>query len=298
MRTNHFASGNDEFFLLSDFLKVLRKHRVLFYSVVIGVLILAATYGFLSPKLYRASVEVVPVQRQGESAGLLSSLGGLGNLASIAGLQSNVVPLKDEALATIRSKDFLFSFITENNLLPVLFSNKYDAKTETWMVDSEDEIPTNWDGYRKFRKSVLRIQDDDITGLVVISVEWHDRFLAEKWANAIVSRINEQMRMRDIAESEKRIEYLRRELKSVGIVEIERSIYRLVELEINNIMVANVRKEYAFRVVDPAIVPDADRYFFPRFVIIIPIGLVLGVGLAVFLVFIRRIFTNSSNRAL
>jgi uncharacterized protein involved in exopolysaccharide biosynthesis len=291
---NHFDDTG--FVSIRDLVAALAEQRKLFFSIVLVSLILSVTYAFTASKLYRASVDVVPVQRQSESAGLLSGLGGLGDLASFAGIRSEVVSLKEEALATIRSKEFLFAFIEDHNLLPLLYSSKYDSDSSVWDVKSDDDIPTLWDGYRKLRKSILRIHDDDLTGLVTLSVEWKDRFVAAEWANEIIWRINAQMRARDIEESEKRIEFLMQQLESTGIVELERSIFRLVELEVNNIMVANVRQEYAFRVVDPAIAPDADRYFFPRLVVIVPVGLIIGIIFAGFLVMVRRLFWRPETR--
>lgn len=296
MTSNQIESDDVGFVSIHDLVAALVEQRTLFISIVLISLILSVTYAFTASKQYRASVDVVPVQRQSESAGLLSGLGGLGDLASFAGIRSEVVSLKEEALATIRSKEFLFAFIEDHDLLPLLFSSKYDSESSSWDVDSEDDIPTLWDGYRKLRKSVLRIHDDDLTGLVTLSVEWKDRFVAAQWANEMILRINAQMRARDIEESEKRIEYLKEQLATTGIVELERSIFRLVELEINNIMVANVRQEYAFRVVDPAIAPDADRYFFPRLVTIIPVGLIIGMVFAGFLVMVRRLFLRPNTR--
>ena len=266
----------------------LKKFLVAFLLVVS----LAILFTIFAPKKYRASVELVPVQRQDEASGLFSGLGGLGGLASLAGLQSNTVPLKEEALASLRSKEFLFEFIVQNDLLPVLFSNKWDESANDWSVDAPEDIPTLWDGYQKLRRSVIRIFDDELTGLVTVSVEWTDREVAAKWANELIERLNRQIRERDIAESNKSLDYLKKELVSTQIVELQKTIYKLVEVEINKIMIANVREEYAFRIVDKAIPPDEDRFFFPRALIVIPIGFVLACGFALFVVLAWRLLSS------
>jgi uncharacterized protein involved in exopolysaccharide biosynthesis len=57
-------------------------------------------------------------------------------------------------------------------------------------------------------------------------------------------------------------------------------------------MLANVREEYAFRVVDPASVPDADKYVWPRRALILALGLVVsGMG-ALGWVFARHVFSR------
>jgi len=281
---------------ISDIISIVLGHKRIFLSVWLIVVALTVLFIATAPKKYRASVEVVPVQRQGETSGLLSGLGGLGSLASLAGLRADVVQLKDEALASLRSKEFLFSFISENDLLPVLFSNKWDVETSSWTVEEPEDIPTLWDGYKALRKSVIDIYNEERTGIVTISIEWRDPQVAADWANDLVRRLNEKVRLRDIAESEKSLDYLKQQLAATQIVELERSIHQLMKVEINKIMIANVRQEYAFRVVDKALPPDDDQYFFPRVIIVMPIGFVLGAGLALFLVLAWHIFCNLRNR--
>lgn len=282
---------------ISAIMLLLLSHKRIFVPVFILIFGLSIAYFIVAPKKYRASVELVPVQRNGEATGLLSSFGGLGSLASLAGLEAGGVSLKEEALASLRSKEFLFRFIEDNDLLPTLFSEDWDDGASDWLADLKDGPPTLWDGYRKIRKSVLRIFDDEQTGLVTISVEWTDRNVAAVWANDLVRRLNLEIRQRDIAESERSLEFLRQELEKTRIVELERSIYKLVEVEINKIMIANVREEYAFRVVDQAVAPDADRHFFPKGIIIIPVGLLLALVFASFAVLAWRLLLSLRSRS-
>lgn len=82
------------------------------------------------------------------------------------------------------------------------------------------------------------------------------------------------------------MKYLNGELESASSVELRQSIHRLIEAQVQTIMLANVRQDFAFRVIDPAVVQDADHYVSPRRALLAFMGIVLGgfLGLSISLV--------------
>jgi uncharacterized protein involved in exopolysaccharide biosynthesis len=56
------------------------------------------------------------------------------------------------------------------------------------------------------------------------------------------------------------------------VVEVQQAIYRLVEDQFKAITAASVREQYAFRIVDPARVPEARRPKSPRRVLMAVLG--------------------------
>jgi hypothetical protein len=95
--------------------------------------------------------------------------------------------------------------------------------------------------------------------------------------------LNQKFREYVAAEAERSIEYLYGELEKASSVELRQVIHRLIETQIQTIMLTNVRKDFVFRVIDPAAAPDADYYVWPRRVLLAFIGLVLGglIGLVI-----------------
>jgi len=47
-------------------------------------------------------------------------------------------------------------------------------------------------------------------------------------------------------------------------------------------MLANVRKEYAFKVIDPAVVADEGAYVWPKRFLLIWLGLIVGLSIGIF----------------
>jgi uncharacterized protein involved in exopolysaccharide biosynthesis len=58
------------------------------------------------------------------------------------------------------------------------------------------------------------------------------------------------------------------------LVEFQSILYKMIESEASNIMLAKVQKEYAFKVIDPAFVPESAVG--PRSAPITSVGILMG----------------------
>lgn len=247
---------------------------------VLGI-VASALVAFVPHPVYRGRVVMTVVTDQ-VGGGLGGLLGQVGGLAALAGI--NLAPGdsgRTEAIALLSSDAFTKGFIEQENLLPALFSSKWDPATGKWRVDDPDDMPTIGDGVKKFKEKVRRVNVDEITGVVTLTVDWRDRELAASWANKLVERANAEMRRRAIDEAQKSIRYLESAAQKTDIAELRLAIYRVIEAQVKNIMYANVREEFAFRVIDPAVAPDADKYVWPRRALILSLGLVFSAMLAI-----------------
>jgi uncharacterized protein involved in exopolysaccharide biosynthesis len=245
---------------------------------------------FLLTPIYRATTVVVDASASRDGMGsLASALGQLGGLASIAGIDlSGAGAEREEALAVLRSREFTEGFLQENQLLPELFHRRWDAQAGRWK-GAEEDWPTPAQAFRFFDKRVRTVSRDKLTGLITVEIEWRDRLKAAQWANALVERLNAEMRSRAIASTSAAVGYLEKELAATSAVETRGAIARLMEAQINQRMVANVTKEYAFRVVDRALPSDAKDEVRPNKPLLAALGPVLGLlfGALVVLIFRR-----------
>ncbi|MDP6415209.1 MAG: Wzz/FepE/Etk N-terminal domain-containing protein [Gammaproteobacteria bacterium] len=269
-----------------ELIRVLQTYRILVAVITATAFVLALLFAILSTPVYRAEVVIAPASETSAAGGLSSimsrfaSLPGLGGLSRM-GRRDKVT----EGIATLGSPNFTIEFIADKNLLPVLFSNLWDAENEEWDVDSKEDIPTLEDGYYYFDESIREIIVED-NGLILMSIEWKNPVIAADWANELISRLNEKMRTGAITEANKTIDYLNEEVEKTRIVELQQAIYFMIENQINLRTMANVRKEFAFKIISAAIPPDIDRYVKPQRLIIIAIGLVAGFVVGVFLSFL------------
>jgi uncharacterized protein involved in exopolysaccharide biosynthesis len=235
---------------------------------------------------YKAQTVLVPAQHEGGMMGSLgSTLGQLGGLASLAGVNlGGSGPQTEEALAVLRSREFTERFLQDHDMLPILFADKWDTERKQWREGKK--VPSLSDANRFFHKKVRSIAQDKKTGLVTVSIEWSDPKLAAQWANDLVARLNAEMRQRAIVSSDASMKYLQKELTDTIAIDTRQAINRLVETTVNQRMFANVTEEYSFRVVDRALPPDLDDKVRPQRAIIAGGGLMLGliIGAAIALI--------------
>jgi uncharacterized protein involved in exopolysaccharide biosynthesis len=212
----------------------------------------AIAYALLAVQWFKAEVVLVPAK---SGKGLPGQLGGLAGLASLAGVSIGDKGESIEALAVLRSNDFVRSFINERKLLPVLFADQWDKAGRRWKSTNPKDWPDDRDAVRYFQRSICQVTNDQLTGLVTVSIEWTDRETAAEWANALVARLNERMRQRVLVESERNVKFLRDELAAADMPTLQQSISRLLESELQTLMLARGNQEFAFRVVDRANIP-------------------------------------------
>jgi capsular polysaccharide biosynthesis protein len=190
--------------------------------------------------------------REGASSGALSTrLAQFGGLAEMAGLSLGQGS-KQEPLGVLRSDGFARRFLEQNNLVAVL-------------AEEAGEIPDEAPGapdrkvqrvVETFKDSVLSIAEDKKTGLVTVSIEWKDPVIAAKWANAIARQLNEEMRQRALNEATRNVNYLQDQLEHTETVSLQQAIARLIESEMQKLMLAQGTDEYALRVIDNAEPPS------------------------------------------
>lgn len=259
---------------LNEIVFRLWKDRVLIIKISIISLLVSVAITLLLPNRFTAEVVISPTEDDASK-----SLGGAGALLSqfggIAGLGLGSTSKVAESVATLRSAALIETFINESNLLPILFKSRWDEEGKHWKEGllSRDP-PTLWKAEQLFSDDVLSIKEDRKTGLLTLTIEWTNPELAALWANEIVARGNHYLRARAIDLSEKNLVYLNQQLEKTSVVELQSSIYSLIELEIKKIMIARSNEEYAFKVVDPARVPEEKSS--PKRVLISLLGLFLG----------------------
>lgn len=233
---------------------------------------------FTMDPVYRSSVVLVPVDRSG--AGLGGALGRLDGLASVIGLGMGARGNDTaEAIAVLESREFNEKFIVKYQLLPRLFQDKWDAQNKRWNLPAGKE-PTLAKAFKRFDEGIREVIQDRKTGLVTIQVDWKDRNEAATWSNLLVSELNAEMRKRAVVDADASQVFLEKELAQTGTVATRDAISRLIESQIKQRMLANVTQEYAFRVVDRALPPDAGDVLRPRKFRLIAIGGVVGFALA------------------
>jgi len=273
---------------LAEFFHMLYRGWRLIAVVTLLCAAAATLTAFLMTPVYRAEVLLAPVSEEGSSA--LDKLSGtFGDIAELAGVSlGGTGSTKDEAIALLQSRTLTQQFIQDENLMPVLFAQDWNHERATWRIDDAERIPTLGDAFRLWDEKVRGVETSTTSVLVTLTIDWKDRELAARWATGLVRRVNELMRSRAITEALNSIEYLNAELAKTNVVAVQSAIHRLIEGQIKTMTLAKVREEYFFRVVDPAVVSDADDFIKPKRLLMIIVGLVGGALLGIMAVIVKN----------
>lgn len=245
-------------------------------------------YALLATEWYEA--EVLLTSTDDES--MQDIAGQFGGLASLAGIELGSGGTA-EPIAVLRSRAFSRDFIEDLDLMPVLFAEEWDAESGRWRSENTDDQPEMRDAVRLFREDLLSVREDSQTGLVTVTVEWKDPQVAADWANTLVERLNARMRQRALRDAENNVEYLQNELKGVAVVAIQQSIGRLLETELQKLMLAKGNEEFAFRVIDPATPPKYRSR--PKRTLLVVASTFFGGMIGVFFVVMRRMWRQQAN---
>jgi uncharacterized protein involved in exopolysaccharide biosynthesis len=267
---------------LRDVWRVMLHGRWLIVGLAGSLAALGLAYVLIAPPWYDAEVLLAPAEERSTEESITSQFGSLAGLAGIS------IGDKDssEAIAIIQSRDFTRAFIQDFDLLPVLFADEWNPESRQWKSSDPEDWPDMREGVRYFGEKIRRVEEDRSTGLVTLTISWKDSGLAADWANANVRRLNATMRQRDLAEAQKNYEYLQKELGSTNIVTLQQSIGRLLDAELQKLMLARGNEEYAFRILDRAEPPQFPSR--PRRVLIPILTLILGGILGIAVVTIRQ----------
>jgi uncharacterized protein involved in exopolysaccharide biosynthesis len=255
-----------------------RQRVVVLLSLLLCIVISLSLLAVL-PKKYEASMLLASVVEGREPSGLSALASQFGGLASMAGINLGESDSTAEAVAILSSRDLVAKFIEDKDLMPQIFPDLWDEAQGEWAVTGND-VPSMWDAVDYFVKKVRKVNMRKDDGLIQLSITWKDPEVAATWAAELVGLANQVMREDAIHEANESLAYLEERLAKTSSIDVQQGIYRLTENYLRQIMLANVRDEYAFKTIDGATAPDLDDYASPNALLIVLAGLFSGVMLS------------------
>lgn len=261
------SSGNH--LSLQDFWRILWWGKWLIISVTAASALTSVLYALAQMEWYRAEVVLAPADDR-SAMPMNIQLSGLAALAGVNVGGGNV----PEALAVLRSRQFARSFIQDRDLLAIFFQDQWDPVAGKWREEDLALRPDMRDAVEYFHKQILRVNEDRRTSFVTLGIEWTDSRMAAEWANELVFRLNKILRHRALEQAESNIVYLQKELEQTNVVALQQSVGRLLESELQKLMLARGNEQFAFRIIDPADVPK--RRVRPNRTLIALVGTLLG----------------------
>lgn len=294
---------------LFDILVTLRKNWKL---LAVSTFIFALGFGvfaFTQPSIYKSEAIVSPAET-GDSNSLSNMASPLSSVVSLAGLNLGTSKVDELTIAieTLTSRKFLTQFVEKHDILPELMAVEswdprskqveynteiFDPVTREWKVSDKTNQslkPSSW-GYIPKLRERIEITKNPETGLIDIAVTHISPIIAHEWVTALIRDINDYMRLIDIQEANRSIEYLQNEIAESSLTEMRSVFYNLIEQQTRKRMFANVRPDYVLKVIDPAIIPEGKHS--PNRLLIIIFGAFLGGFISVFAIVFKQLLIPS-----
>jgi uncharacterized protein involved in exopolysaccharide biosynthesis len=156
---------------------------------------------------------------------------------------------RERIMARMRSARFSEIFIRDNNLLPYIFHKQWDEKNRQWKDGFEPDIR---EAIKAFNGGLRSIQYDEKSGLMLISFSTRDPKLSAELANKFVQQFNNYARSVALDELAERRNYLESRLRVIQNLELQRSIFRLLETQLAAETLINARKTFPLEEIQPA----------------------------------------------
>ena len=288
---------------LKELFAVLWAGKLHIIGVTAIAAIIAVAVAIYMPNIYRSEALVAPVSANGGGmGGLASKFGGLASLAGIS-LPSGGSDKTGLGIEVMKSRQFLQDFIAKRQILPDLMAiEKWNASSGEVVYDDEvylaankqwvreakpprTSIPSVQEAHEAFLK-VLSVSQDKESGFVSIAIEHESPVVAQQWVTWLVEDINETIRKQDVEQAERSIAYLKEQISSTSLADLQAGFFEMIQSQTETIMLAKASPEYLFKTLDPAVVPELKAK--PKRALIAVLGTMLGGMLGVLIVLIRH----------
>lgn len=306
MKNENTLNSKEEvrIFVYWRMIKRWRKHIIVFVSACVFFTIIVS---LSITNIYSAKAKIIPVSAKGiNGGGIAASL--MQQVGGLPGISLPESASETEIITLLKSITLREEIINSYNLLPVLFPERWDNKTKTWRKNSasifnpfflfkrfralfgsaekkspdhEYGVPTIWDGLRKLDKTVSIVSNRKENN-ITISVEAEDPVLAAQMVGYFLAALNEYM-----SDEAKRVaginrKYLEEQLRQTADPYIQQKIYNMISQQIETSMMAEVKENFSFKVLERPKAPD--KKIRPKRSLMVLISLVVSLLLAGFFV--------------
>ncbi len=254
--------------------------------------------------IYTASAKLYPSeQSSGGISGLMKQYGGLASLAGISLPSSQEGTAAQLGLEILTSRAFIADFVKRRNILPELMAvdswnistdkieydaDIYEVETGKWVREVDPpraSIPSNIEAHEKFLE-ILKVSEDSVSGYVTVSISHESPTVAARWVTWLVEDLNETVKAQEVNEASKSIEYLTEQVSNTSLRELQTVFFELIQSQTETVMLAEVRDEYVFKTLDPAVVPEEKSG--PNRALICIVGTLLGALFGMIIVLINH----------
>jgi uncharacterized protein involved in exopolysaccharide biosynthesis len=298
----------EEEITLLSYWHIIQKRRKLIVRVVIAAVLATAVISLLMTNIYQAKAVITPITyKEGRSGdATLSTL--MLQFGDISGIRLPGGSSVAEIVNLLKSNILREKIIERYQLLPVLFYKKWDAEKKAWkeglslnplvyieklvniitsatqrgISEKHPDIPDVWDGLRKLDK-IVEISHNVKENAITITVDYRDPEMAARMVEYFLTALTDHMSSETRRVATINRQYLEEQLGKTADPLIRQKIYNLIAQQLETSMMAEVKENFAFKVIDPPKVPD--KKISPKRIQMAILSFIVSIFIGVFLAF-------------
>ena len=310
VHTGYSQAPADDEIDLKELFMVLWSGKWLIAAITGLAAVTSVVIALMLPNIYTANALLAPADQSGGGmSALMQQYGGLASLAGVSLSGGEEGSRAQLGMQLMKSRAFIGNFVERRDILPELMAVKawdagsgqivfdsetYDGASKTWVREVEpprQPAPSSQEAHKAF-SAILGVSQDKQTGYVTVSVEHQSPVVAAQWVNWLVEDVNAAVKAQDVTEAEKSIEYLREQVTNTSLADLQAVFFDLIQSQTETVMLAEVRQEYVFKTIDPAVAPEEKSK--PSRALICVLGTLLGGMFGVVIVLIRHYARSES----
>ena len=253
------------------------RFRIIFITFLFGIC--SIIYALTVTELWKPEVTIYPSEKDKDGASSINSA-----------LSQFISPVAQDSksakhLAILLSRNFLIKFIQDEKIEKELFEKDWNLDKGIW----KDDPPSKNELYRTM-KNIIEIDKEEATGIIRVSITWHDKEFASSTANKLINKLNNHIRLSEVEDYRNQLKFIEEQIKNTNLNEVKLVLFNIVEKLTSNIMIAETKTQYAFKVIDYAYPPE--YRFFPQRTNLVLLWTFIGFFLSCILSILINIFTN------
>jgi uncharacterized protein involved in exopolysaccharide biosynthesis len=229
----------------------------------------------------RATISLKEAGKTNDASRIFSQLGGVGGAvaAQLGGGNTNI----DKIEIILTGHDLAEDVILKNNLMPILFQKRWDARRSSWKAKDPKKIPTLREGIERLRKECLVVAPELKKNVIRVSINFRDPVIAKRMVDYYLRALNDKLRGEAIEDAETNRAYLEKQLLVTFDPIIKDKIQNMIAFEVEKAMLISSK---SFDILERPIVP-VDKIKPRRFRIVL-ISALIGFFLSALAVFAVR----------
>lgn len=236
------AEKYDEISLIDniiDHFNVISKRYKLILFIVLASVSATAAMSQYEPDIYKSSAVIMPVMSQQNQNGLTT-------VDQHIGISMPVLSNVSELESLLNSNILMEKVVRNRNFYPIFLNETYEENP------GPDKI---WKGIR-FMQSIYKVNHNQKKGIITLAVEHTNPKTTADIISCVLSELTDYM-----SSEAKRVaginrKYLETLIKKNADPLIKQKIYSLIARQIEISMMAEVKENFAFKVLDPPRAPD------------------------------------------